>query len=147
QEINPSEDGKIVLKMSKVYGIIGTLSVVISLIITILAFSRGSFLGDDVIYAVGMIAFFFLLGLLLVLYTRNTMVEATSDKIVYVGLTGKRKEIAWNQVEAISFNTSSKEIILKSKTTRIKLHIHLKGIGSLIKIIKQNVGLSIYEQT
>jgi hypothetical protein len=147
QEVNPSENGKIVLKMSKIYGIVGVLSMIGSIIVIILAFLNGAFLGEDLIYAVGIIAFFFLLGLLLVLYTRNTMVEATSEKIAYIGLAGKRKEIRWNQVKAMSFNPSSKEITLKSKSTKIKLHIHLKGIGSLIKIIEQNVDVSIYGQT
>lgn len=147
QEVNSSEGGKIILKMNKLYGIIGILSLIISVIFIIASFFSGAFFGDDAIYAFAIISFFFLCGLLLVLYSRNIMAEVTSDRIVYVGLTGKRKEIIWDQLKNMSFNTSSKEIILKSETAKIKLHIHLKGIGSLIKIIKQNVDVSIYAQT
>jgi hypothetical protein len=103
-----------------------------------------TFRTEDIIYALSMITVLFLLGLLLVLYAKNVMIEATSEKIVYTGITGKSKEIMWNQVNTMSFNPALKEITLKSKETKIKLHIHLKGIGNLIRIIHENVDVSIY---
>lgn len=146
QEIIPTPDGKIILKMNKVYGVVGILSLFASLSVIVLGLINNSLLSKDAIYILVIFALFFLLGLLLVMYTRNIMVEVTSEKIFYTGLSGKNKEIQWNQLKSISFNPSSKEIILKSNQVSIKLHIHLKGIGSLIKIIEQNVDLSIYGQ-
>lgn len=146
QEAEQMENGKIVLKMNKFYGILGIISVVFSIILAIIAVLSGAFGGEDIVYVLLMLAFFLLIGLLLILYSRNTMVQATAEKIEYTGLTGKSKEMRWNEVNAVSYNPSSKEITLKSGNDKIKLHLHLKGIGSLINIIKQNIDISICEQ-
>lgn len=146
QEVNPTFDGKIILKMNKLYGFFGILSLVISLLVIILGATSGALFSNDFSSVLILFLLLFLLGLILVLYTRNIIVEVTSEKILYTGITKKIKEIKWDELKTISFNSSSKEIILKSNNITIRLNLHLKGFGSLINIIKENVDVSIYKK-
>ena len=146
KEIKPLEDGKFILKMNKVYGVMGILSCIMALFFIVIGVITGGLFGKDSIYVLIIFALFFLIGLFLVLYSYNTKVEVNSEKLIYRGFTGKIKEIQWNQVENISFNVTSRELILKSNNIKVKLPIHLKGMGSLINIIKKKVKFSIYEQ-
>jgi len=147
EEITPLSEGKIVLKLSKIYGIAGVLSIITSVIFAIIAIFSGSVSKDDILSVLAIVALFLLLGLILVLYSRNTMIEASADKVVYTGLTGKKKEIRWSQIKQVSFNNNSKEVTLKSNSTKIKIHIHYRGIRSLLILIKENVDETIYGQT
>lgn len=146
QEITPTFDGKIILKMNKLYEVIGILSLIVSIFVIILGFISGSIFSSDFIYVLTFFLLLSLPGILLILYSQNIMIEVNSEKILYIGITKKIKEIKWDELKTISFNSSSKEIILKSNNITIRLNLHLKGFGSLIKIIKENVDVSIYKK-
>ncbi|GLC29909.1 hypothetical protein [Clostridium omnivorum] len=139
EEPKHQENGRIILKMNTIYGIVGIFSVIVSIVVTIIAFISGAFSSEDWIYALIFIALFVILGAILILYTRNTRVEADSQEISYTGFSGGSKKIKWKYVKKVKYNKSSKEITVSDGETKIKIHLHYKGLGSLLKLMKENV--------
>lgn len=146
QEIEPSEDGKIVLKINRYYSLMGIIFMVISVICLLLAiFTYGS---NEEGFFIGVLLFIMIIffALLFIFLSRVIRIEATVEQIIYSNLLGNRKEIRWDEIKRISFNNATKNMTIESATTKFKVHVYLKGCGSVLKLIKENVKPEIYGQ-
>lgn len=145
KELTLEDNGTIELEMNKAYGIMGVISVIISILLFILLVRNG-FEDLDFVKVVGIMSLIFgAVGVLLVLVGKNIKVLVTDRQITYYGLMSKEKTIFWSQIEKITFNKNSLELSLITSETKIKLHMHLVGFNSFIKVLKQKVNSSIYK--
>ena len=91
------------------------------------------------------ILFFVVLGLPLVLIVRCIRIVVMDEKILYIGITKKVKEIRWDEIRKVTFSKTV-ELILRSEETKIKLHMDLVGFESFLELMKQKLDPSLYEK-
>lgn len=137
-----NETGKLELSVNKLYGLCGVISLILGVIVLILfAISDGSQMKS----MLSITALFIGLGAVLVGYFMNTSAVISHDELTYVGMTKKIKKLKWHEIEKVTFNKNSQELILTSKADKIKFHSHLIGFGSLVEIIRTKLDKSIYK--
>jgi len=140
-----NEEGTIILKMNKTYGIIGYIGIGFSAVIGIVASIGAVKSIEDLFIVIGLVAFFLVVGALLVLVSKKMNVRVDDERINYLGITGKTKEIMWNDIKEVSFSKSMLELSLKTNTTKIKLHMHLIGFSTFIEKMKSKTDYSIHK--
>ncbi len=138
------EDGLVVLKMNKAYGIIGYIGIVFSALIGIIA-SQGTVKSvKDLFIVLALVLFFMLLSVPLVLVSKKMKVEVDEEKVKYYGVTGKTREIFWKEIKEVKFSKTMLELALNTDKTRIKLHMHLVGFPQFVNTMKAKVEYSLY---
>jgi hypothetical protein len=139
KRIDANEDGVFVLRMNKAYGVIGYICIAfagITGIIAAIAKVQSSADFWSVIFIVLLICG---LGTPLVLVARNQKVVVTDEEVINYGMTGKRKEILWKDVDKVQFNKVSLELKLTARRTSISLHMHLVGFNKFIELMQKYV--------
>ena len=137
KHVDSNEKGEFLLKMHKLYKIVGYVSLVIGLIVTI-----GPILTDKPDAAIFIMMFlmfliFIGLGLLCVLFYRNHYLRFDNSTIEVRSAFAKTKIINWEEIKSVSFNPSSGLITLKNQHgQKIKVHQHLIGLGRFISYLE-----------
>lgn len=137
-----NETGKLELSVNKLYGLSGAISLIVGLIVLILFVTSD---GSQMKSMLSIVALFFGLGVILVSYFINTSALISNEELIYVNMTKKVKKIKWHEIEKVTFNKNSQELILTTKADKIKFHSHLIGFGSLVEIIKMKLDKNIYK--
>lgn len=139
-------EGVMVLRMNKNYSIFGYMNIAISAMIGIIpCLGLVETIGDTFIILC-LVLFFIGSGTLLVLVSRNTKVEIYDEKIRYYGITGKVKEIQWEDIRKVTFGKTSLELSLITMYEKIKIHMHMVGFLSFIELMKKKIDYSLYEE-
>ncbi|MFL0267812.1 hypothetical protein [Candidatus Clostridium radicumherbarum] len=144
KEIAANEEGFLVFKMNKAYGIVGTLGIIAIFIVGIIA-SLGTvktISGALVVLLISILLLLLCLPLLLV--SRNQKIMVSDEKILFYSMTGKLKEILWTDINEVKFNKVSLELKLITNSTSIKLHMHLVGFNRFLELMEMNLSSEIY---
>lgn len=144
KEITANDDGVLVFKMNKVYGIIGVLGIIIAGIIGIIASLGTVKTIVDFLMVLFLVLLFICLCFPLILVSRNQKIVASDERILFYSMTGKPKEILWKDINKVKFNKVSLELKLITSSTSIKLHRHLVGFNKFIELMEKNINKEIY---
>lgn len=145
KDIAENEDGVLVFRMNKAYGIVGILGIIIASIFAIIGFLGTVKTMDDFIMVLLLILFFLCISVPLVLVSRNQKIVASDEKIIFYGMTGKCKEILWADITKVKFSKTSLELKLIANSTSIKLHMHLVGFNKFIELMQENLDIMLYK--
>lgn len=139
-----NSNGIIILKMNKAYGVVGYISIIAAVLIGIIA-SLGT-VNDitDLVLVLGLFIFFFGIGALLVLTSRNKKIEITEEEIKHYSILGKVTSISWKDISIVNFNKISLELKLTAGRKSIKLHMHNVGFYDFINIMEGKLKSELY---
>ena len=130
--------------MNKIYGVIGSIIILFSiLIMTSSILGNERFSGETNTTIAFLI--FLILGGILFLFSVNVGIFADEEKITYYNLLRRKKEIMWKDVKRVIFNQRSLELILDAREMQIKIHIHMVGFFSFVKLMKTKLDYDIYK--
>lgn len=139
-----NNNGIMVLKMNKAYGIVGYISMFAAVIIGVIA-SLGTVKDIiDLALVFGLFTIFFGIGILLVLSSRNKKIEVSEEEINSYSITGKVTKILWEDISNVSFSNISLELKLTAGRKNIKLHLHNVGFYDFIKLIETKLSCELY---
>lgn len=144
-QITTDEKGMMVLKLNRLYGIVGWSSVLLSVGLLILGVFLIREIDGNFFAVVFLFLLFFGLGFPLVLAYRNIKIEVNNTTIKYFNLFNNVKEVNWNDLRQVKFGKSSLELKLITENTEVKAHLHLNGFPKLIEIMKENLDPSLYK--
>ncbi|MDQ2086177.1 hypothetical protein RBH29_07000 [Herbivorax sp. ANBcel31] len=139
------KDGAIVLKMSRIYGVIGFSGILVS--IAIMTTSALGIVGieRDIKVTIGFSMFLLVMGIFLFLLSINVQVFADEDKITHYNIIRQEKEIMWEEIRRVTFNKGTQELIIEDANTKIKMHIHIVGFFSFIELMKSKIDHNLYK--
>ncbi|MFL0267947.1 hypothetical protein [Candidatus Clostridium radicumherbarum] len=145
KQAHKNEEGIIVLRMNKAYGIVGYIGILISLVIGVIA-TLGTIKNiSDLIMAMSMFLFFFIISSMLVMVSKNQRVEAGDEKIIAYSMTGKATVIKWSEVTKVQFSKTSLELKLTAKRQQAKLHMHFIGFWDFVDLMKRKLDILVYK--
>jgi hypothetical protein len=134
KEVISNERGQYLLRMHKLYYIVGIIALVFGAVFTI-----SPIIVDDPDLALYIIVFLMLLlfeglGLLSVLYFRRHYVLFDDTKVEVRSPFGGTKSLLWNEIAKAKFNLSSGLLTLTNKTgEKVKVHYHLVGFPRFVE--------------
>lgn len=134
-----NEQGNPVLRLPKLYGIIGIIASVLGdfiLIFAILFFDE-----EDIIHQVILFLLFAGCGIPLMLQGFRHEVVLTDEGIVVKNMIGKVKSVRWENITTARFNSLTLELKISDGTTTVKCHHHLVGFDLLVDRIVERSGL------
>ncbi len=137
KSIDADERGMFKLRMNKLYGILGIISIVIGLLFLIFLLltsePNDSGIWGGVILT---ILIFWGLGIPCLMYYRNHRVTFDDNSIVVTNVYGKVKEIKWSDISDVRFKTFAGLLVLTTTSEQIKVHQHLVGLSKFIEYIE-----------
>lgn len=134
KDIVSNEEGQFLLRMHKLYYIIGIIALVFAVV-----FIVSPLIVDHPDLELYIIIFFMLLlfgglGLLSVLYFKRHYVLYDDAKLQVCSPFGSTKSLFWNEIAKAKFNPSSGLLTLTSKTgDKVKVHYHLIGFPKFVE--------------
>lgn len=133
-------EGNLILKLPRLYPIIGLIMIFggLGLIIFALFYAQG----NDIILASTACLIAMLTGLLLYAKGYISNIRVTDQGIVETTIFAKEKEIRWNEIQSISFGAVSLELKIQSSDKKIKAHMHLVGFPEFIAELEEKTGKS-----
>lgn len=134
EEQQANEDGKYVLRMNRLYQIIGIISLVVAAVFTI-----GVIIYFDIemlILGVMMLLLFGGLGSLCFLYYKNHIVSFDEEAIEITDWRGRENRLYWDEIHKISFNRFSGLVKLESVGKQAGLHYHLVGLVDFVTMME-----------
>lgn len=140
------KDGVILLKMNKIYGVIGSIIIVGSLAIMIISTLGIEGFNKEIGITIGFSIFFFVMGTVLLLFSTNVQILADEEKVIHYNILRRKKQIMWKDIRRIIFDKRSLELILDDGELRIKIHIHTVGFFSFVKLMKSKLDYNIYKE-
>ncbi len=134
------ENGDFILKMGKIYSIIGWILIIISIIVLFLPKDDKDFYSILVIFLI-----LFTSGVIFILISK-TNILVTNYQIIYFGLFNKITIINWEDINSIEFGEFSKELIIKSNMREIKVSPLYIGINDFKNCIIEKLDKELYEE-
>jgi hypothetical protein len=134
KDVVGNEQGQYILRMHKLYYIVGVIALVFAAVFII-----SPLIVDDPDFGLYITIFCMLLlfgglGLLSVLYFRRHYVLFDDTNVEVSSPFGKRKCLLWNEVTKAKFNPSSGLLTLTSKTgDKVSVHYHLIGFPKFVE--------------
>lgn len=134
KEVVSNEEGQYLLRMHKLYYIVGIIALVFGAIFVV-----SPLIVDHPDLTLYIIIFLMLLlfgglGLLSVLYFRRHYVLFDDTKVEVSSPFGGTKSLLWNEIAKANFNPSSGLLTLTSKTgDKAKVHYHLVGFPRFVE--------------
>ncbi len=137
---NPKIDneGNFILKLPKLYSVIGLLGIIIAVALFIYDIFFANAEDKMTIFLIGL--FFLLLGLPLFAQGSISHIKLTNFAIIETSMLGKTKEIKWDEIKDVSFGKVSLELKIKSSDKSIKAHAHLIGFENLVLLLEEKLG-------
>ena len=138
------KNGVTVLKINNIYGFIGAFIFLISIAIIIISSLVNEGFSED-IKTIAVLVIFLILGGTLFLFSVNIRVLVDEEKIVHYNILRRKKEIMWKDVRRVILNQRNLELILDAEESQIKIHNHMVGFLSFIKLMKTKLDYDIYK--
>lgn len=131
------------LRLTKFYWYFGILSILIGFGIGLLI-AMDEIIDTTSIIAISLLILFFSgTGFVLASYYKNHKVLVGKDQLTVVNLFNKSRTLKWEEIQKVSFNAISGYINFQGPNQKLKIHFHLVGISSLLKLVKdKTTGLS-----
>lgn len=146
KSIDKDESGNFNLKMNKLYGIIGIISVLFGLLFLIfIPLTVGVNESEIWIVVILILLISFGLGIPCLMYYRNHRVIFNSNSIIVSNVFGKVKEIKWSDIIDVRYKAFSGLLILTTKIEQIKVHQHLVGLSNFVEFIEKKTKCTIKE--
>jgi hypothetical protein len=134
KNIVPTKNGQFYLRMNKLYGIMGIIGFFFGLFITVMIIITNSGLP----FAIITLLIFLGTGLPCFIYYKNHCLKFNDKLIEVKNFFGREKRISWIEIQNISFNHFSGLLtILDNKGNKIKIHQHIVGLSSFLKMMKE----------
>jgi hypothetical protein len=139
-----TEHGQYLLRMHKLYNIVGIISLVIAAVFLI-----APVISDDLKPMFYVIVFLMLLlfgglGLISILYFRKHWVLFDETKLDICGPFGKQKSICWNDIAKAGFNPTTGLVTLRTKSgEKVRVHYHLVGFSTFVRYLETKTALSL----
>lgn len=136
KETEASPSGVFLLRMSKLYQVLGLIACVMGLAMLVAVIIEN----DPELYWFGlpMAVAFILMGGWLLLYYQKHQVEVDENKIRVQNWRGKVVVLEWKEVEKISFNAFSGYIKVIGKDKKLTIHQHLVGLKNFVALMEQH---------
>jgi len=134
KEVVSNEQGQYLLRMHKLYYIVGIIALAFAAVFII-----SPLIVDDpdlglYITIFCMLLLFGGLGLLCVLYFRRHFVLFDDTNVEVSSPFGKKKNLLWNEISRAKFNPSTGLLTLTSNTgDKVKVHYHLVGFPKFVE--------------
>ena len=129
------------LRLNKLYLIVGLIAIVIGFIGVIILLITLEI--NSLYMAIALNIFFTPLGLICYLWYHNHILTFNNSEISATSWLGKTSTLKWVDINDISFNALSGQLILKGNSKVIKAHQHLVGIDLFVQTLKERTNLSI----
>jgi hypothetical protein len=120
--------------MNKLYAVLAIVLFMIGLFVVILIIAT-----DDSFFIAALFFLFFCVsGFILWVYYKNHQVTFNDEIITVKNFSGKITSMQWKAIHNISFNLFTGLIyIIDTGGTTVKIHTHLVGLSSFIKIMEE----------
>jgi hypothetical protein len=139
-----TEHGQYLLRMHKLYNVVGIISLVIAAVFLIAPVISGDV--KPMFYVIGfvMLLLFGGLGLLSVLYFKKHWVLFDETKLDVCGPFNKQKSIYWNDIVKTGFNPSTGLVTLRTKSgEKVRVHYHLVGFSTFVRYLESKTRLTV----
>jgi hypothetical protein len=133
------DEGTLILRMHRAYGIIGYILIAIFTIISVTVSLKMVDNINEFIDVAELVISLDSIGFFMVVYSRNCRLEVTKDSIRQCNVLGMTKEINWDDVKDVSFNKTAMELKLASERLSIKVHMHMTGFLDLVSFMENNL--------
>lgn len=138
RQIVPGAQGKYLLRLHKLYYIVGLISVAVGGIFLVAPLIINEPNVGMYIMVFLVILFFGGLGLLSILYYKNHYVLFDTNKIEVRNVFGKIKIFYWNEIKEASYNPHSSLLTLINESgQKVKIHQHLVGLSKFIDYLEE----------
>jgi hypothetical protein len=129
-----TENGQLILRMNKLYAVLAVILFITGLFIVILIIATH----ESFFIAVFFFLIFCVSGLICWIYYKNHQVTFNDKMMTVRNFSGKITSIQWKAIHNISFNLYTGLIhIIDTSRTHVKIHSHLVGLVSFIKIMEE----------
>jgi hypothetical protein len=138
-----NEQGQYLLRMHKLYYIVGIIALIFGAVFTVSALILADL--DLALYIIifSMLLLFGGLGLLCVLYFRRHYVLFDGMKVEVGSPFGQTKSLFWSEIAKAKFNPFSGLLILTSnREEKVKVHYHLVGFSKLVEQVENKTACS-----
>jgi hypothetical protein len=130
-------DGKVALKMNKIYLVIGIISCSLALLPWLSVFEEGT-TNEEIETIIFLFLIFGIPGTFCILLWRNHFAKYDETTIEVSNLFGRINTIKWTEVEKTQYNSFFGYLNIKnSDGLSIKLHHHLLGIEAFLLKMKR----------
>jgi len=134
-----SQKGVMLLRFSGGYKAIGYVSIGVACFVGF-ALAMNIYKTLDIFLITGgLILFFLVLGLYLVLYSALTWVECDQQAVRFHGLTGKVREIAWEEVSSVRYDNRQMWLWLIGPNGKVKVHSHMEGFLAFEDLMRRKL--------
>jgi len=147
------EDGNHTLLMHPLYRWVGYLSIVLGVVLGTLSLTFYGLTAEGFLLFALFIGLFCGLGIPCLLLSRNHYAIINEQELIVSDQYGRDKRMQWEDIVHAKFNPMSGFVKLKSKTESVKLHWHLVGLASFVRLLKQktdwtpeSIGLPVKEE-
>ena len=139
-----SREGAMLLKLPGLYKVFGYVFMgAAGFFAFVLAINKYKTL-DICLILGGIILAFLAVGLWIVLYALRYCVECDEQKVRIHGLSGKVKEISWNEVSRVKFHKTAMSLSLVGPTGRVKVYMLLVGFPAFVELMKKKLNSQLY---
>ncbi len=137
KKVTADLNGKIELRMNKLYVIVGLISMIMGIGFALVFAFIGEFDRGSIIGLVIMLVFGLGLGLPCLIYYQNHRILFDNQSIQATDGLNKTEKIKWDDIKSIRFNHFSGKLTIKDTSKIIKLHQHLVGLSTFMKMLEE----------
>lgn len=143
KNVEIDQAGCFVLRMNKLYQIIGSISTGFAVVLGIVSI----YLNKKEGYIVLLIMSFLLgwLGILILMSYYNHKFEFNDVNMKVTNIYGVTKTLNWNEVKQIKYNALKGCIYLYTEKEKLKIHQHLVGLIEFVKMMERNTSYTAKE--
>lgn len=144
RKVEPVEEGTYVLRIHRLYQIIGFLGLGLGVVVFLLPLIQGGMEALPIALAMG--GMFAALGGGCMLWYKNHYLRFDAEKIAARNWLGRITEVQWTEIKSISFNSLSGLLSIRDcKGVAVKAHMHLVGLGVFMQEVEQKTSWTAKE--
>ncbi len=134
KQVESFDNGGYLLRMSKIYQVVGVLGILMSIVILFMPVLAEEYTVE--IYVATGVFCLFMLGLTLpcFLLYRNHSLQFDKIQMVSTNFYGREYRVKWEDVEQIRYSSLSGSVIITDKEGKFaKAHLHLVGFSTFVQ--------------
>jgi hypothetical protein len=143
KNVEIDQSGFFILKINKLYKIIGSISTGFAVVLSIVSIYLNSRQGYIVLLTMSFLLGW--LGIFILMFYYNHKFEFNDVNMRVINIYGRTKTMSWNDVKEIKFEPLKGYIYLYSEKEKLKIHQHLVGLIEFVKIMEKNTNYTAKE--
>ena len=146
KDILKEEWKNMILKVNRIYGIIGFIGITLTSIAGIITcFIKFEAHIASIIF-LAVLLFIWFVFLILILIDRNQRLVINEDRIIYYDFICRKKLILWKDIKKVRYSKIFMKLTIYSDSCSIPVLVRMIGFDNFVELMKEKLSSEIYVQ-